>query len=57
MACIYIAPFMGPKNALHISVNTKQKRKEKRNSTKQDRNKQQGGALTEAKGLSEEVGA
>ena len=28
MACIYIAPFTGPKDALHMSVRTKQKRKE-----------------------------
>ena len=46
---IYIAPLKRHKEALHMSVRTKQKRKEF--SSKQDRNKQQGGALTEATGL------
>ena len=55
MARSYKAPFMVPKHALIMSVRTKQKRKEKSNNTKQDRNIQQDGALTETKGLSEQL--
>ena len=56
IACIYIAPFKRPKDALHMSVRTEQKRKEEKViSTKQDRNKKQGRALTEARGLNEQV--